>query len=47
MKRVWLVPQMQITARSLYTPSQKLEMGWCMECHLARGAPDDCAACHY
>lgn len=47
MKRVYLVPQMQITSRSLYTPSQKLEMGWCMECHLSRGAPDDCAACHY
>jgi len=47
MKRVYLVPQMQITKRSLYTPSQKLEMGWCMECHLQRGASDDCAACHY
>lgn len=47
MKRVYLVPQMQITKRSLYTPSQKLEMGWCMECHLARGAADDCAACHH
>lgn len=47
MKRVYLVPQMQITKRSLFTPSQKLEMGWCMECHLQRGAPDDCAACHY
>ena len=47
MKRVHLVPQMQITRRSLYIPSQKLEMGWCMECHLQRGATDDCAACHY
>jgi hypothetical protein len=47
MKRVYMVPQMQITKRSLFTPSQKLEMGWCMECHLSRGAPDDCAACHY
>jgi hypothetical protein len=47
MKRVYLVPQMQITSRSLYVPSQKLEMGWCMECHLNRGGPNDCAACHY
>ena len=47
MKRVYMVPQMQITKRSLFTPSQKLEMGWCMECHLQRGASDDCAACHY
>ncbi|MBM4334513.1 MAG: cytochrome c3 family protein [Deltaproteobacteria bacterium] len=47
MKRVYLVPQMQFTRRSLWTPSQKLEMGWCMECHLERGGSDDCAACHY
>lgn len=24
-----------------------LTMGWCIECHRDRGAPDDCAACHY
>ena len=47
MKRVYMVPQMQITKRSLFTPSQKLEMGWCMECHLQRGGPDDCVSCHY
>ena len=24
-----------------------LTMGWCVKCHRDRGAPDDCAACHY
>ncbi|HKY60550.1 MAG TPA: cytochrome c3 family protein [Gemmatimonadota bacterium] len=24
-----------------------LTMGWCVNCHRDRGAPDDCAACHY
>ncbi|HUP02308.1 MAG TPA: cytochrome c3 family protein [Gemmatimonadota bacterium] len=24
-----------------------LTMGWCVECHRDRGAPDDCAACHF
>jgi hypothetical protein len=47
MKRVYLVPDTQYTSRSFYLPSAKLEMGWCMECHLQRGGPDDCSACHY
>lgn len=24
-----------------------LTMGWCVKCHRDRGAPDDCATCHY
>lgn len=24
-----------------------LEMGWCLGCHRARGAPVDCLTCHY
>ncbi|HUP20888.1 MAG TPA: cytochrome c3 family protein [Gemmatimonadota bacterium] len=24
-----------------------LTMGWCIDCHRQRGAPDDCATCHY
>ena len=24
-----------------------LNMGWCLRCHRDRGAPDDCATCHY
>lgn len=47
MNRVYLVPDTLVTARSLYLPAAKLEMGWCMECHWERGAPDDCGACHY
>lgn len=26
---------------------EPLTMGWCVNCHRDRGAPDDCAACHY
>ena len=47
MKRVYLVPETRYTKRSIFLPTAKLEMGWCMECHLEQGAPDDCAACHY
>ena len=28
-------------------PTQKLEMGWCIECHRRNNATQDCAACHY
>ena len=28
-------------------PSQKLEMGWCIDCHRENGASQDCYACHY
>lgn len=24
-----------------------LTMGWCLDCHRAEGAPDDCATCHF
>ena len=24
-----------------------LTMGWCVNCHRDKGAPDDCAACHF
>lgn len=24
-----------------------LSMGWCIDCHRRRGAPDDCATCHF
>ena len=47
LKRVYLVPQTRFTKRSFFLPTAKLEMGWCMECHLQRGATDDCVACHY
>lgn len=24
-----------------------LTMGWCLDCHMKRGAPTDCLVCHY
>jgi hypothetical protein len=47
MNRVYLVPDTHYTKRSFFLPAAKLEMGWCMECHLARGASDDCGVCHH
>ncbi len=47
MNRVYLVPDTVLRPHSLWLPAAKLEMGWCMDCHLERGASDDCAACHY
>jgi hypothetical protein len=28
-------------------PTQKLEMGWCVQCHRKEGASQDCNTCHY
>ena len=28
-------------------PAQKLEMGWCLDCHRQSGASQDCYTCHY
>jgi hypothetical protein len=28
-------------------PTQKLEMGWCINCHRNNGATQDCYACHH
>ena len=47
MNRVWLTPDTVLRPSSAYLPAAKLEMGWCMNCHLEQGASDDCAACHY
>lgn len=47
MKRVYLFPDTVLRPSSAYLPAQKLEMGWCLNCHLERGVTDDCAACHY
>ncbi|MEE9278965.1 MAG: cytochrome c3 family protein [Myxococcota bacterium] len=49
MNRVYLVPDTVLRPYSLYLPAAKLEMGWCMHCHLKPevGASDDCSACHY
>ncbi len=28
-------------------PAQKLEMGWCIQCHRENGASQDCLTCHH
>jgi hypothetical protein len=28
-------------------PAQKLEMGWCVQCHRENGASQDCLTCHH
>ena len=47
MNRVYMTPDTVLRPHSLWLPAAKLEMGWCMNCHLEQGAADDCAACHY
>ena len=47
MNRVYLTPDTVLRPSSAFLPAAKLEMGWCMDCHLERGAADDCSACHY
>ena len=47
MNRVWLTPDTVLRPSSAFLPAAKLEMGWCMDCHLERAASDDCAACHF
>ncbi len=49
MNRVYLVPDTRYSPSSAWLPAKKLEMGWCMDCHLdpQRRASDDCSACHY
>ncbi len=47
MNRVYLTPDTVLRPSSGFLPAAKLEMGWCMDCHLERGAADDCSACHY
>jgi hypothetical protein len=47
MNRVYLVPDTKLRPSSAYLPAQKLEMGWCMDCHIKRGGSQDCVACHH
>jgi hypothetical protein len=45
MDKVYLVPETHWWPWLL--PTQKLEMGWCINCHRANGASQDCYTCHY
>ena len=46
----------QVTCQECHGPVQEmvqvyqfssLKMGWCLDCHIARGQTTDCTACHY
>jgi len=45
MEKVSLVPETHWWPWLL--PTQKLEMGWCINCHRQNGASQDCLTCHY
>ncbi len=45
MDKVYLTPDTKWWPWLL--PTQKLEMGWCIQCHRANGASQDCVTCHY
>jgi len=45
MEKLYLVPDTKWWPWLL--PTKKLEMGWCIQCHRANGASQDCATCHY
>jgi hypothetical protein len=36
----------QIARMAVVRRAVPLQMGWCITCHRARGAPTDCATCH-
>ncbi|MCC6640785.1 MAG: cytochrome c3 family protein [Deltaproteobacteria bacterium] len=44
MHKVHLVPD-RVWVNGM--PAQKLEMGWCIQCHEAKKASIDCLTCHY
>lgn len=43
--KLYLVPDTKWWQYGL--PTQKLEMGWCIQCHRQEGASQDCLTCHY
>ncbi len=45
MNKVYLVPDTIWWGYGL--PAQKLEMGWCINCHRENQASQDCLTCHY
>ncbi len=44
MHKVYLVPD-RVWVNGM--PAQKLEMGWCINCHESKKASIDCLTCHY
>lgn len=47
MQRIWLVPDTRYNSSSAWLPAQKLQMGWCMDCHKQQAVSRNCMACHY
>ncbi len=52
MSRLWLSPDTRYNSSSAFLPAQKLEMGWCVDCHDQKNdqkleATQDCVACHH
>ena len=45
MEKVWLTPDTVWWQYGL--PAQKLEMGWCIQCHRESEVSQDCFLCHY
>ena len=48
MNRLWLSPDTRYSPSSAFLPAQKLQMGWCVDCHdQKKEATQDCVACHH
>lgn len=47
MNRVYLVPDTRFNSSAAWLPAAKLEMGWCMDCHIQQQGTRDCVGCHY
>jgi hypothetical protein len=47
MNRIFLVPETQYASASAWLPAQKLEMGWCLNCHIEKAVTRNCVSCHY
>jgi hypothetical protein len=45
--RLYLVPDTKYNSSSAWLPAAKLEMGWCMDCHLQKQGTRNCVSCHY
>ena len=47
LNRLYLVPDTKYNSSSAWLPAAKLEMGWCMDCHLQKQGTRNCVSCHY
>lgn len=47
LNRLYLVPDTKYSSSSAWLPAAKLQMGWCMDCHLQKQGTRNCVSCHY